>query len=278
MDTQTHCNFSRKYEYFLTSTAKKLSIPTDTLKGRISNAATIIFSHLITVPLISYILLINFMRSNGILSYELLTELYFSNGLFLFIVIIFITLLSMMLFSSAIFIYLYLIEGKKTKEEKKYNVEKKTIFIFLLLNSLMFFIVITGVISSPLIKWERDLLILIIIMYVTVHIIVHIVGDTRSKIKLHVILITCLSLSCVMPNKYISDIFSIGLKEFSVGGDIPATIYHQSARSGENVNIILHTPKALFFRKGNVVGLIPGDKINMIVYLKNTDNKEKSRN
>ncbi|WP_174878505.1 hypothetical protein [Pectobacterium polaris] len=91
-------------------------------------------------------------------------------------------------------------------------------------------------------------------------------------------LITSVSLFCTMPNKYISDVFSIGLKEFSVGGNIPATIYHQSARFGEDVKIILHTPKSLFFRKGDVVGLIPGDKINMIIYHKNTDDKEKVRN
>ncbi len=174
MDVQTHCNLFRTYEYLLTSTAKKLNIPTSILKSRISNAVTIIFSHLITIPLISYILLINFMRSNEILSYELLTELYFSNKLFILIVLIFIVLFSMMLFSSAIYIYLYSIEQKMSETEKKYKIDTKTILIFLLINLFMLFIIINGMISNPPIKWEYNLLTLSIIIYVTVHIIVHI--------------------------------------------------------------------------------------------------------
>ncbi|MGQ5291614.1 hypothetical protein ACULN0_20005 [Pectobacterium actinidiae] len=278
MDTQTYCNFSSKYEYFLTSTAKKLNIPTDTLKARISNAVTIIFSHLITVPLISYILLINFMRNNEILSYELLSELYFSNSLFLFITLIFIFLFSMLLFSSVILIHLHLKERKTPKKENTHQINKKTIIASVLFNLLMFFIVITGVVSNPPIAWEHNLLTLAISIYITIHIIVHISGTTRSKIILHIMLITLISGFCIMPNKYISDLFSLGLKEFSVGGNISATIYHQSARFGEDVKIILHTPKTLFFRKGDVIGLIPGDKINMIIYRKNTDDKEKVRN
>ncbi|WP_409160602.1 hypothetical protein [Pectobacterium sp. B2J-2] len=278
MNIKTHCNLSRKYNYFLTSVAKRLNIPTDKLKTKISNTITMIFSHVITVPLICYILLINFMRSNEILSYELLNEFYFSNILFLFISLIFITLFSLSLFSSVILIYLYLKERKLPEKEKTHKVNKTTIMASALINTLIFFIIIPGMFSTLPTNLESNLSTLLMSMYITIHIIVHIVGTTRSKITLHIMLIILISGFCIMPNRHISNLFSVGLKEFSVGGNIPATIYHQSAKSGEDVKIILHTPKTLFFRKGNTVGLIPGDKINMVVYRKNTDNKESNSN
>ncbi|MCV9879243.1 hypothetical protein [Brenneria izbisi] len=193
---------SVKYEKKLTSFANKINISKETLKKIIGSLVAMLASHLITLPIISYVMLINFMRENKILSYELINELYLSNKQF----------------------------------------------------------------------------ILMTTFYIVLHAIVHLTEKTSSIILLHGMLIIFVSSVCVMPNNFASRLFSIGLQEFSVGGNIPATIYHQSARFGENVKIILHTPKTLFFRKGNVVGLIPGDKINMIVYRNKTVNKENTRN
>ncbi|ACX86506.1 hypothetical protein Pecwa_0685 [Pectobacterium parmentieri WPP163] len=269
---------SVRYERMLARFAKKMNISTGTLKRAISSLVAMLASHLITLPIISYIFLINFMRENKILSYELINELYLSNKLFILISIIFLVAFSMSFTSFLIPLYLYIKERKKPKEEKKYNMGKSNVIAVFIFN--LFFITILSIsfIAGKEVDWEYSILIFATSLYIVIHAIVHLTAKTSSKIFLHGMLIIFVSGVCVMPNNFASRIFSIGLQEFSVGGNIPATIYHQSARFGEDVKIILHTPKTLFFRKGDIVGLIPGDKINMIIYRKNTDNKEKIRN
>ncbi|GKW23103.1 hypothetical protein PEC311524_06970 [Pectobacterium carotovorum subsp. carotovorum] len=182
----------------------------------------------------------------------------------------------MSLLSFIIPLYLYFIERKENN--KKYNIGIKTIIATLTFNVVIFILLSISLTLKGGVDWEYTLLILMTSLYIVIHAIVHLTAKTLSKIFLHAMLIIFVSGVCVMPNNFASRLFSIGLQEFSVGGNIPATIYHQSARFGENVKIILHTPKTLFFRKGDVVGLIPGDKINMIIYRKNTNDKEKVRN
>nr|UKE82760.1 hypothetical protein KXZ65_15575 [Pectobacterium sp. PL152] len=106
-----------------------------------------------------------------------------------------------------------------------------------------------SIILKDKIDWEYTLLVLTTSLYITAHAIVHLTAKTSSKILLHGMLITFVSGMCIMPNNFASRLFSIGLQEFSVGGNISATIYHQSARFGEDVKIILHTPKTLFSGK-----------------------------
>ncbi|MBA0211904.1 hypothetical protein [Pectobacterium brasiliense] len=267
---------SVKYERMLANFAKKMNISKGTLKRVISSLVAMLASHLITLPIISYIMLINFMRENKILSYELINELYLSNKLFTLISVLFLVAFSMSLFSFIIPLCLYFIERKESN--KKYNTGIKTIMATLAFNVVIFILLSISLKLKGRIDWEYTSLILITSLYITIHAIIHLIAKTSSKILLHGMLITFVSGMCIMPNSYASRLFSIGLQEFSVGGNIPATIYHQSARFGEDVKIILHTPKTLFFRKGDVAGLIPGDKINMIIYRKNTDDKEKARN
>ncbi|MBD0847092.1 hypothetical protein WCT78_00180 [Pectobacterium versatile] len=267
---------SVKYERMLTNFAKKINISKEALKRIISSLIAMLASHLITLPIISYILLINFMRENKILSYELINELYLSNKLFILISIIFLVAFSMSLLSFIIPLYLYFIDRKENN--KKYNIGIKTIIATLTFNMVIFILLSISLTLKGGVDWEYTLLILMTSLYIVIHAIVHLTAKTLSKIFLHAMLIIFVSGICIMPNSFASRLFSIGLQEFSVGGNIPATIYHQSAKFGENVRIILHTPKTLFFRKGDIVGLIPGDKINMIIYRKNTDDKEKARN
>ncbi|PLY36678.1 MULTISPECIES: hypothetical protein [Pectobacterium] len=269
---------SVRYERMLARFAKKMNISTGTLKRVISSLVAMLASHLITLPIISYILLINFMRENKILSYELINELYLSNKLFILMLIIFLVAFSMSFTSFLIPLYLYIKEKEKPKEEKTYNISKSNVIAVFIFN--LFFMAILSIpfIAGKEVNWEYSILIFATSFYIVIHAIVHLTAKISSKIFLHAMLIIFVSGICIMPNNFASQLFSIGLREFSVGGNIPATIYHQSARFGENVKIILHTPKTLFFRKGDIVGLIPGDKINMIIYRKNTDDKEKVRN
>ncbi|MEL7631344.1 hypothetical protein AAGW04_20445 [Pectobacterium aroidearum] len=267
---------SVKYERMLANFAKKMNISKGTLRRAISSLVAMLASHLITLPIISYIMLINFMRENKILSYELINELYLSNKLFILISVLFLVAFSMSLLSFIIPLYLYFIERKENN--KIYNIGIKTIMATLAFNVVIFILLSISLKLKGGIDWEYTSLILITSLYIIIHAIVHLTAKASSKILLHGMLIIFVSGVCVMPNSFASRLFSIGLQEFSVGGNIPATIYHQSSRFGENLKIILHTPKMLFFRKGDIVGLIPGDKINMIIYRKNTDDKEKVHN
>ncbi|MBN3263983.1 hypothetical protein [Pectobacterium brasiliense] len=240
---------SVKYERMLANFAKKMNISKGTLKRVISSLVAMLASHLITLPIISYIMLINFMRESKILSYELINELYLSNKLFILISIIFLVAFSMSFTSFLIPLYLYIKERKKPKEEKKYNIRKSNVIAVFIFN--LFFMAILSIpfIDGKEVDWEYSMLIFATSLYIVIHAIVHLTAKTSSKIFLHGMLIIFVSGVCVMPNNFASRLFSIGLQEFSVGGNIPATIYHQSARFGEDVKIILHTPKTLFSGK-----------------------------
>ncbi|WP_375748579.1 hypothetical protein [Vibrio sp. HN007] len=237
--------------------AKIFNLSAKVLRSIVSALISNYFFNIIFFPLLGYSMLINYMAVNDFFSYELVSESLFAVNIFVMTMIAGLMLTMFAVFGSAIFAFSNFASG-----EKKFA-PLSAYWPLLLINIIFGFIV-----AYPIIFTEDKtfpLFVLAISAYLAVHYTLFLFGTLKLKLlSLGVLLL--LSIGGTFSQQELSSrVFANGLRAFGVGGSIPMTLYDDVTPKGSEVEVLLITPKAVYFKQNNATGLIPIDKVKKLV-------------
>lgn len=227
-------------------------------------STSIVFSNIITVMFIIY------MSNNGFFSYDFFIDGIFGMKLFFLVSIIF-------LFFYAIFSVGSLIAIIKAKKEKKSLKEVfKAYWVFFIFNFIIL-LMETLLIIEGFLEWEWILFLTIISLLICMHIGVLISFDTKIQFRsllFVVFMIFCISIQF---QEMTSKVVALGLKNFSIGGDVKAKVVSKNLKE-EKGFLILMTPKFIFLKPENKNGIQVYPISNIEYIFINKDIKTKNKN
>lgn len=248
-----------KVNYWLLTgkTAKMLNLSAKILHSIISALVSNYFFNIIFFPLLGYSMLINYMAVNDFFSYEIVSESLFAVNIFIMTMIAGLMLTMFAVFGSAIFAFSNFASGEK-------KLAPFSVYWPLFLMNLIFgFIVIYPIIFTE--DKTFPLFVLAISAYLALHYTLFLFGTPRTKVlSLGALLLISIG-GTFFQQELSSRVFANGLRAFGVGGSIPMTLYDDVTPKGSKIEVLLITPKAVYFKQDNATGLIPIDKVKKLV-------------
>lgn len=245
------------------------------LHNGIKTFISLSISHFITFPVLSFLLLLNYMRDKSSFDFDMVGELYSANRIFVMTEISTLIFISMSFFGVIFIIKL----PKKIKKEQKIGLEST--FIISVVNLFMLFLFIVSSFNALKSMGFEQIKQSLQVVAMMIGIVIYLTSLLRTTLKTKLIyqlaIVMAVGLFCIFPNQFLSRLYGKGLAEFNVGGEILASVMHEKNYYSEEILIVLQTPNMLHYKKiqkndqpsspKETYGVIPLSRIYKIEYI-----------
>lgn len=245
------------------------------LHSRIKTLISLSVSHFITFPVLSFLLLLNYMRDKSSFDFDMIGELYSTNSIFVMTEISTLIFISMSFFGVLFIIKL----PKEIKKEQRIGFEST--FIISVVNLLMLLLFIVSSLNAIKNMGYEQIKQSLQLVAMMIGIVIYLTSLLRTTLKTKLIyqlaIVMAVGLFCIFPNQFLSRLYGQGLAEFNVGGEISASVMYEKNYYSEELFIVLQTPNMLHYKKKSkndspsslkeTYGVIPLSRIYKIEYI-----------
>lgn len=253
--------FKASYWVVTNKIAAMLNFGSNLLRSIISSLISNYFFNIIFFPVFGYSMLINYMAVNDFFSYEIISDSLFAVNLFIMTMIAGLMITTVAVFGSLVLLMSNYVGNKRNKTPFS------SYWFLAVINFMMAFIVFYPVVSSE--DKSFPIFVLLICMYLALHYSVFLFGKFKLKV-LSLFFLFVLAIGVTFTAQDLSArVFANGLKAFQVGGSVKMKLYDEVEPKGEEVEVLLITPKAVYYKKDGATGLVPFDKVKKLIEVKN---------
>lgn len=216
------------YESILESIGSYFNIKSKTL----ASILVFIFNNIIFFPLLSMSLFIVYMLKHGFFSYDFFTSGLFGMKVFTYTLVIFLLLLSFLTFGSLSF---YILKKKEvvdsvsvdnekligSTEDTKF-INKKTAWLIAIINVLMIAILAVSIfhLGFSIEKFQFFAILLILLIYLSIHIGYVLSGKAKEQIKAAIILAGVTIILLMLAHDHVTIMLGSTLRAFGSGGGL----------------------------------------------------------
>ncbi|WP_434567881.1 hypothetical protein QFW85_20125 [Vibrio chagasii] len=255
-----------KENYWLLTdkTANVLNMGSDALHSIFSALVSNYFFNVIFFPLFGYSMLINYMAVNDFFSYEIVSDSFFAVNIFIMTMVSGLMLTMFAVFGAAIIAFSNYVRGENKLAPFS------TYWPLLGINLIFGFMIVYPITIAE--DKTFPLFILSISAYLALHYTLFLSGTPKIKIFSLIALLLLSTGGIFFKQELSSRVFENGLRAFGVGGSVTMKLYDDITPVGSKVEVLLITPKAVYFRKDNATGFVPIDRVKRLVQV--TGNKQ----
>lgn len=248
--------------YYILSTrrlAQKLNLSSRILRRALAALMSNYFFNLIFFPIFGYTLLINYMAVNDFFSYEMLSDSYFAVNIFTLAMVAGLLLTTFALFSAPIYAFSDYPKGKKKlKPLSEYWLLLTLNILFLGLFIFLFIYVEDKTFPA---------FVLSITVYLALHYTVFLFGNFKAKFYSTTALLIISMSGIYFTPDLSAKIFGNGLRVFGAGG-VESILYDEVNTKGVKVELLLITPKSVYFKVNGATNFVPLDKVKQLALVK----------
>lgn len=217
------------------------------LHNGIKTLISLSISHLITFPVLSFLLLLNYMRDKSSFDFDMVGELYSANSIFV------MTEISTLMFISMSFLGVIFIIKLPKKIRKEQRIGFESTFVISVVNLFMLLLFIISSFNALKNMGFEQIKQSLQVVAMMIGIVIYLTSLLRTTLKTKLIyqlaIVMTVGLFCIFPNQFLSRLYGKGLAEFNVGGEIHASVMHEKNYYSEELLIVLQTPNMLHYKK-----------------------------